>query len=250
LFKFVVEGAKADMNGMVKRLSETANDKNRVELMKSMSDVSGSINMTEFGFDLRRPSFLLDTSFSSGLSVDSKTSMSVDDDRFLPSRRDASSLLLLTSGPNPHSCCGSNYVRALKMSTLSSNRSDPRKKNPRSTSHCSINDSHQKKPSKNSQGLVLIESRDSFTQIVQTSPPPPAPNISNNPDRLQHDMFSASAYQQEAEVSIAQKPAHRRQALQAKFKGNHSKQAAAIETPLRDGRVKHYFIKSEQMGFK
>ncbi len=62
-------------------------------------------------------------------------------------------------------------------------------------------------------------------------------------------MFSASAYQQEAEVSIAQKPAHRRQALQAKFKGNHSKQAVAIETPLRDGHVKHYFIKSEQMGF-
>jgi hypothetical protein len=103
---------------------------------------------------------------------------------------------------------------------------------------------------KNSQGLVLIESRDSFTQIVQTSPPPPAPNISNNPDRLQHDMFSASAYQQEAEVSIAQKPVHRRQALQAKFEGNHSKQAVAIETPLRDGYVKHYFIESEQMGFK
>ncbi len=53
LFKFVVKGAEADMNGMVKRLSKTANDKNRVELMKSMSDVSGSVNMTEFRFDLR-----------------------------------------------------------------------------------------------------------------------------------------------------------------------------------------------------
>jgi hypothetical protein len=62
--------------------------------------------------------------------------------------------------------------------------------------------------------------------------------------------WSASAYQQEAEVSIAQKPAQRRQALQAKFEGNRSKQAVAIETPPRDGRVKHYFIKSEQMGFK
>jgi hypothetical protein len=40
------------------------------------------------------------------------------------------------------------------------------------------------------------------------------------------------------------------QALQARFKGNHSKQAVAIETPLRDGHVKHYFVKSEQMGFK
>jgi hypothetical protein len=58
--------------------------------MKSMTDVSGSINMTEFGFDLRRPSFLLDTSFSSGSSVDSKTSMSIDDDGFLPCRRDES----------------------------------------------------------------------------------------------------------------------------------------------------------------
>jgi hypothetical protein len=58
-------------------------------------------------------------------------------------------------------------------------------------------------------------------------------------------MYSASAYQQEAEVSIAQKPAHRRQALQAKFDSNHSKQAVAIETPLRDGRVKHYYVKSK-----
>jgi hypothetical protein len=165
------------MNGMVKQLSKTANDKNRVELMKSMLDVSGSVNMTEFGFDLRQPSFLLDTSFLSGSSVDSKTSMSIDDDGFLPWRRDVSPSLLLTSGPNPHSRCRLNYVRALKMSTLSSNRSDPRKKNPQSTSIYSINDSHQKKPSKNSQGLVLIESRDSFTQIIQTSPPPPAPNI-------------------------------------------------------------------------
>jgi hypothetical protein len=148
LFKFVVEGSEADMNGMVKRLSKTANNKNRVELMKSMSDVSGSVNMTEFGFDLRLPSFLLDTSFSSGSSVDSKTSMSVDDDRLLPWRKDASPSLLLTSGPNPHSRCGSNYIGALKMSTLSSNRSEPSKKNPQSTSHCSINNYHQKKPSK------------------------------------------------------------------------------------------------------
>jgi hypothetical protein len=90
------------MNGMVKQLSKTTNDKNRVELMKSMSDVSGSVNMTEFGFDLRQPSFLLDTSFSSGSSVDGKTSMSIDDDRFLPWRRDASPSSLLTSGPSPH----------------------------------------------------------------------------------------------------------------------------------------------------
>jgi hypothetical protein len=48
---------------------------------------------------------------------------------------------------------------------------------------------------------------------------------------------------QEVEVSIAQKP--------EKFEGNHNKQAIAIKTPLtRDRRVKHYFIKSEQIGFK
>ncbi len=48
---------------------------------------------------------------------------------------------------------------------------------------------------------------------------------------------------QEAEVSIAQKL--------GKVKGNHNKQAIAIKTPLtRDGCVKHYFIKSEQIGFK
>ncbi len=57
-------------------------------------------------------------------------------------------------------------------------------------------------------------------------------------------------FQQEAEVSIAQKPAHRRQAPQAKFKGNHSKHAIAIEILFRDGRLKHFFVKSEQMGFK
>ena len=85
--------------------AKTANDKNRVELMKSMSDVSGSVNMTEFGLDLRQPSFLLDTSFSSGLIVDSKTSMSIDNGGFLAWRRDASPSSLLTSGPNPHSRC-------------------------------------------------------------------------------------------------------------------------------------------------
>ncbi len=43
---------------------------------------------------------------------------------------------------------------------------------------------------------------------------------------------------QEAEVSIAQKP--------EKVEGNYNKQAITIKTPLtRDGRVKHYFIKSE-----
>jgi hypothetical protein len=57
-------------------------------------------------------------------------------------------------------------------------------------------------------------------------------------------------YQQEAEVSIAQKPAHRRQAPQAKFKGNHSKHAIAIEIPFRDGHRKHFFVKSEQIGYK
>jgi hypothetical protein len=55
-----------------------------------------------------------------------------------------------------------------------------------------------------------------------------------------------SAYQQKAEVSIAQKPAHRRQAPRAKFKGNHNQQAITVETPLRDGRVKRCFVKSEQ----
>jgi hypothetical protein len=101
--------------------------------------------------------------------------------------------------------------------------------------------------------MVLIESRDTFTQIIQTPPPPPAPNFSKPSNRL-HDMVSAyhqeQNYQQETEVFIAQKPAHRRQAPQAKFEGNHSKQAIANEIPFRDGRVIHYFIKSEQMGFK
>ena len=54
-------------------------------------------------------------------------------------------------------------------------------------------------------------------------------------------MFPAD--NQEAEVSIAQKP--------EKVKGNNNKQTIAIETPLtRDGCVKHFFIKSEQIGFK
>jgi hypothetical protein len=48
---------------------------------------------------------------------------------------------------------------------------------------------------------------------------------------------------QEAEFSVAQKP--------TKVKGKYKKQAIVIETtPTRDGRVKHYFIKSEQIGFK
>jgi hypothetical protein len=112
---------------------------------------------------------------------------------------------------------------------------------------------HLKKPSKNSQGMVLIESKDTFTQIVQTPPPPPAPNIQKKTNRL-HDMVSAYHqewnYQQEAKVSIAQKPVQRRQAPQAKFEGNHSKHAIAIEIPFKDGCLKHFFVKSEQMGFK
>jgi hypothetical protein len=101
--------------------------------------------------------------------------------------------------------------------------------------------------------MVLIESKDTFTQIIQTPSPPPALNIPQNPNRL-HDMVPAyhqeRNYQQEAEVSIAQKPAHRRQAPQAKFEGNHSKHAVTIEIPFRGRHVKHYFVKSEQMGFK
>jgi hypothetical protein len=63
--------------------------------------------------------------------------------------------------------------------------------------------------------MVLIESKDTFTQIVHTPPPPPAPNIPKKTNRL-HDMVSAyhqeQNYQEKAEVSIIQKPAHRRQA--------------------------------------
>jgi hypothetical protein len=62
---------------------------------------------------------ILDSSFSSQSSVDSMMSMSVDDDEFPPRRKDASPLLLLTSEPNPHSRSRSNYVGALKTSTLS-----------------------------------------------------------------------------------------------------------------------------------
>jgi hypothetical protein len=137
-------------------------------------------------------------------------SMSIDDDKFPPWRRDVSPSLLLTSEPNPHSCSGSNYAGALKMRSLSSNRSDLRKKSPQSNSqHCSINNFHKKKPSKNTQRLVQIESRDTSSQIVHSTPPPPAPNIPKNPNRL-HDMLSV--YHQEAEVSITQIQAHRRQA--------------------------------------
>jgi hypothetical protein len=79
-----------------------------------------------------------------------------------------------------------------------------------------------------------------FTQIVQISPPPPAPNIPQNPDRL-HNMILADY--QEAAFSIAQKP--------TKVEGKYKMQAIAIETPhTRDGRMKHYFVKSEQIGFK
>jgi hypothetical protein len=89
---------------------------------------------------------ILDLSFSSQSCVDNTMSMSVDDGKFPPWRRDVSPLLLLTSEPNPHFHSGLNYVGALKTSTLSSNRSDLRKKSPRSNSqHCSINNSHQKK---------------------------------------------------------------------------------------------------------
>jgi hypothetical protein len=49
------------------------------------------------------------------------------------------------------------------------------------------------------QAPVMIKSRDTFTQIVHTLPPSPAPNISQNPDRL-HDMCPAD--NQGAEVSI------------------------------------------------
>jgi hypothetical protein len=100
--KFVVEGAEADMNEIVKQLGKNANEKNRFKPMKSRLDVSGSVNMMDFRFDLMRPSFLPDSSFSSRLSVDSTSSMNVDDEGFLPWRRDVSPLLLLTSGPNPH----------------------------------------------------------------------------------------------------------------------------------------------------
>ncbi len=287
--------------------------------------------------------------------MDSTKSISVDDNKFPPWRRDASPSLLLTLEPNPHSCSRLNYNGVLKMGTLSSTRSDPRKTSPQSNSqHCSINGSHQKKSSKNTQRLVpigsrdtctqiiqftplppapnipqnsnrlndmfsvyhqeaevsiaqiqahrrqapvVIESRDTFTQIVHTLPPPPAPNIPQNSNRL-YDMCPAD--NQGAEVSIAQKPAHRRQApvlLESrdsftqivqtsppppapnipqnlnrlhdmfladnqeaevsiaqkpeKVEGNHNKQAIAIETPLtRDRRVKHYFVKSEQIVLK
>jgi hypothetical protein len=48
---------------------------------------------------------------------------------------------------------------------------------------------------------------------------------------------------QEAEFSIAQKP--------TKVEGKYKKQAIAIETPsTRDGHMKHYFVKSDQIGFK
>ncbi len=96
------------------------------------------------------------------------------------------------------------------------------------------------KPAHRRQASVLLESRDNFTQNIQTSPPPPVPNTPKNPGRL-HDMFPAD--NREAEVSIAQKS--------EKIEGNHNKQAIAIETPLtRDRHVKHYFVKSEQIGFK
>ncbi len=60
------------------------------------------------------------------------------------------------------------------------------------------------------QAPVVIKSRDTFTQIVHTLPPPPAPNIPQNPNRL-HGMCPAD--NQEAEVSIGHKLAHRKQAL-------------------------------------
>ena len=86
--------------------------------------------------------------------------------------------------------------------------------------------------------------KDSDSDDVQTSLPPPAPNILTNSSRLHEVWFST--YQQKAEVSIAQKPVHRRRAPQTKLKGNNSKQATTEETPLRDGRAKHCFVKSEQ----
>ncbi|KAL3774609.1 hypothetical protein ACHAW5_009803 [Stephanodiscus triporus] len=120
--KFVVEDAEAEMNEMVKRLSEDANDKNVSNSMKSKSEFSDSVNIMDFGVDPRRPSFLvcLDSSVSSRSSVDSG-----DEDVFLPWRRDASPSSSLTSGPNHHPRRGSNNDGALKTSTLSSNPRDP-----------------------------------------------------------------------------------------------------------------------------
>ena len=63
--KFVVEGAEADMNEIVKQLGKNANEKNRFKPMKSRLDVSGSAVMMDFEFDLRRPSFLMDSGFLS-----------------------------------------------------------------------------------------------------------------------------------------------------------------------------------------
>ena len=72
-------GAEADMNGMVKQPSEN-NNGTRVEPIKSMSEISGSINMSDVGFDLKRPSLLLNLSFFSRSRVDRTTGMSVVDD--------------------------------------------------------------------------------------------------------------------------------------------------------------------------
>jgi len=90
-------------------------------------------------------------------------------------------------------------------------------------------------------GAEMNEMRkDIFTQITQSPPPPPAPNIIKHAALFLFLFF----YSQVAEVSIPHsKPAHRRQAPE----GNGHKQAFVIETPLRDGQVKHYFVKSEQI---
>ncbi|KAL3773511.1 hypothetical protein ACHAW5_007442 [Stephanodiscus triporus] len=138
------------MNGMVQQPSEN-NNGTRVEPIKSMSEISGSINMR------------------------------------------------------------SKNVGVVKTSSLLSKHS------PRFTRRCSINNCHQTKPSKTSLELAPMESKDIFTQIIQSPPPPPAPNIPKNSEV--------------AEVSIARTPAQRRQAPEGNCATNkHSQLRHHLET--------------------
>ena len=205
----------------------------RVEPIKSMSEISGSINMSDVGFDLKRPSFLLNLSFFNRSRVDRTTSMCVVDDGYLQWGESPSSLL--TSGSNPHSCQGSKNVGVVKTSSLLSKHS------PRFTRRCSINNCHQTKPSKTSLELAPMESKDIFTQIIQSPPPPPAPIILKNSVFFLFSFLLIGGGRGLHRPDAGSKEASTRRQLR-------HKQAFTIETPLRDGRVKHYFVKSEQIG--
>jgi len=120
--KFVIEDAEADINDkLITRLSGDANDFNN---NKSISNLSGSVNMMDFGVCITMRNSV-PSSESSRSSVVSLTGSCVDSDGFLPWRRhESEDDVSSSSSLYTHLPRGSNSDAALNKSTLPSNRSD------------------------------------------------------------------------------------------------------------------------------